>query len=101
MKSILQARRECWACRAYYNLITTRSLQEHHVFQGARRQASEEAGLKVWLCAAHHTGGEGVHFDPELAAQLKDEAQGAYDALHGPGAFFARFEKNYREDDEA
>ena len=99
MKSILQTRRECWACRAYYNLITTRGLQEHHVFQGARRQASEDAGLKVWLCAAHHVGDEGAHFDSALAAMLKDEAQRAYDALHGPGAFFERFQKNYEGDD--
>ena len=50
-KSILQSDKECYLCRRFYNLRTTRGLEEHHILFGrGRRELSERYGLKVWLC---------------------------------------------------
>ena len=49
-KSILQNDKECYLCRRFYNLRTTRGLEEHHILFGrGRRELSERYGLKVWL----------------------------------------------------
>ena len=70
MKSVLQSEKECWVCGR------KDQLHDHHVFFGtANRRKSEKYGLKVWLCYEHHTGGAGVHFNPELDAVLKQMAQ--------------------------
>lgn len=65
-KSILQKDKECYLCRRFYNLRTTRGLEEHHILFGrGRRELSERYGLKVWLCHNHHNEPHmGVHFDP-------------------------------------
>ena len=53
-KSILQSERECYLCRKWYNLHTTRGLEEHHILFGrGRRELSERYGLKVWLSLIH------------------------------------------------
>ena len=35
--------------------------EEHHIFEGSNRTASEEDGLKVDICLDHHRGYNGVH----------------------------------------
>ena len=100
MKSIIQSKRECWACREFLNLRTLRGLEEHHVFQGVRRAASEQYGLKVYLCYQHHRGASGVHFDPALAASLKKEAQSAFERRYNRAAFIKIFGKNYKDGEE-
>jgi hypothetical protein len=54
----------------------TDQLHDHHIFFGtANRKKSEEYGLKCWLCYEHHTGSQGVHFNPELDQKIKVVAQ--------------------------
>lgn len=88
-KSILQKDKECYLCRRFYNLRTTRGLEEHHILFGrGRRELSERYGLKVWLCHDHHNEPPlGVHFDPAARRVLEQAAQFAFDNLHGPGSF--------------
>ncbi|WP_337808276.1 hypothetical protein [Gemmiger sp.] len=88
-KSILQNDKECYLCRRFYNLRTTRGLEEHHILFGrGRRELSERYGLKVWLCHNHHNEPPlGVHFDPAARRELEQAAQFAFDDLHGPGSF--------------
>lgn len=88
-KSILQKDKECYLCRRFYNLRTTRGLEEHHILFGrGRRELSERYGLKVWLCHNHHNEPHmGVHFDPAARRVLEQAAQFAFDELHGPGSF--------------
>lgn len=55
MKSILQNNKECLIC-------LNPNVEEHHVVFGvANRKLSEKYGLKVYLCAEHHRGTNGVH----------------------------------------
>lgn len=92
-KSILQSERECYLCRKWYNLHTTRGLEEHHILFGrGRRELSERYGLKVWLCHSHHNEPPlGVHFDPQARRTLERAAQEAFDNLHGPDSFAGVF----------
>ena len=87
-KSIIQAEKECYICRRWYAVKTTRGLEEHHVLNGPLRSFSERHGLKVWLCHNHHNEPHlGVHFDPAARRELEQAAQFAFDDLHGPGSF--------------
>ena len=88
--SIVQTRKECWFCGARYGL------EEHHIFAGvANRKISEKYGLKVWLCHDHHTGDDGAQYNRELGDQLKQEAQKAFERLHGHGMWMQLIRKNY------
>ena len=40
-KSIIQAEKECYICRRWYAVKTTRGLEEHHVLNGPLRSFSE------------------------------------------------------------
>ncbi len=85
MNSVLQSKKECYVCGTSYGL------ESHHVFGGtANRKVSERYGLKVWLCREHHTGNEGVHFNPELAQQLHETAQHFYESHYGTREDFRR-----------
>ena len=69
-KSILQKADKCLVCRSPH------CLEEHHVFEGARRNASEKYGLKVNLCAFHHRiSSNSVHLCEEMNRDLKAWAQ--------------------------
>lgn len=69
-KSILQKADGCLLCRSPI------SLEEHHVFEGTRRQKSEKYGLKVKLCPAHHRlSNQSVHLNPKIEKDLKQWAQ--------------------------
>ena len=86
---MLQKRKECLICK------TTVGLHEHHVFDGIRRQASDECGVTVWLCARHHTGDEGVHTDEKRNLALKRRVQRAIEKKYGHDKFMEIFHKSY------
>ena len=89
-RSILQSEKECWFCGAQSGL------EEHHIFAGmANRKISEKYGLKVWLCHDHHTGDDGAQSNRELGDQLKQEAQKAFEQLHGHEMWMQLIRKNY------
>ena len=89
-RSIVQSEKECWFCGAQSGL------EEHHIFAGmANRKISEKYGLKVWLCHDHHTGDDGAQYDRELGDQLKQEAQKAFEQLHGHEMWMQLIRKNY------
>lgn len=89
MKSILQRHRRCLVCGSP-------DVEEHHVFEGSRRKASEEYGMKVYLCPRHHRGRpDGAHADADFAAFLKQEAQKAFEKRYGHDVFIKVFKKNY------
>lgn len=78
MKSVMQAKKQCFVC------ATTLNLHEHHVWHGtANRKKAEEYGLKVYLCQEHHTGSHGVHFNKALDEGLKMLAQSKFEELYG------------------
>ena len=100
-ESILQAEKECWFCGA------RAGLESHHIFAGVanrpisekyglkNRPISEKYGLKVWLCHRHHTGDGGAQYDPEKSLQLKQEAQKAFERIHGHELWMKTIRKNY------
>lgn len=89
-KSILRNEKECYVCGGM------RDLERHHVLGGtANRKLSEKHGLWVWLCREHHTGKYGAQYDNALNLRLKQEAQRAFEALHGHEQWMQIFRKNY------
>lgn len=89
-KSIIQAEKECYICRRWYAVKTTRGLEEHHVLNGPLRSFSERHGLKVWLCHQHHNEpGMSPHYNATCAQTLKAVAQAKYEEKNGPGAHAA------------
>ena len=62
----------CYICGSTY------SLDLHHCFFAANRELSDEDGLTVYLCRAHHTGDKGVHFNKEMDLKIKRMAQAGY-----------------------
>lgn len=51
-------------------------LHMHHVFAGANRKKSDEDGMVVYLCPAHHNmSNAGVHFNHELDLKIKQQAE--------------------------
>ncbi len=90
MISILQNEKECFVCK------TTYGLEMHHVIGGtANRKQSELHGLKVWLCAEHHRGNSGVHFNRELDLSIKRFAQTEFEKTHTREDFIRIFGKSY------
>ena len=84
-QSILQTRKECYICRRWFNVVTERGLEEHHIMTGPLRPFSEQHGLKVWLCHRHHNEpGFSVHHNAALANELKAVAQQRFEeTYHG------------------
>lgn len=72
----------CIVCGAPYP-------EAHHIIYGwANRKLSDRYGLIAPLCARHHRGPEGVHFDKKFDTELKKYAQ-------------LRFREEYEEDFKA
>ena len=90
MKSILMDKEEgCLVCGNPY-------VEEHHVFFGtADRKLSEQYGLKVYLCAKHHRGNTGAHFDSSLDKFLKKMAQEKFEEQHSHDEFIRLFMRDY------
>ena len=90
MKSIIQSEKECFFCH------TTKYLERHHVFGGINRKNSEDDGAVVYLCAYHHRGYLGVHFNAPLSLVLKKKAQEEWEKRYGDrSAFIARYGRSY------
>lgn len=93
MKSIIQAKKECYICGLYA------PVEEHHIFFGtANRKMSEKYGLKVYLCEEHHRGTIGVHgkLGHSLDVRLKKDAEKQFLRQgHTIEEFISLFGKNY------
>ena len=90
-QSIISNARECWVCKTPYNL------HRHHIYAGARRDASEHHGAWVYLCARHHNmSAGGVHNNNILDKRLKAFAQQKLEQ-HGMSRedFITTFGHNY------
>ena len=82
--------RYCYVCGAL------RPLHLHHVFEGARKSASERRGFLVYLCVEHHTGNTGVHHDRALDLRLKRACQRYYENRIGTREeFIKEFRRSY------
>lgn len=91
MKSIIQQDKCCYVCGTTYNL------HRHHCVYGiGNRKQADKYGLTVWLCAEHHTGNNGVHFNKPLDLHLKCLAQEAFEKQIGSREDFRKvFGKSY------
>lgn len=94
MRSILQNKKECYVCKTKFGL------EEHHcMFGSANRKLAEKDGLKVWLCAEHHRGSNGIHGKNghTLDMYLKSEAQIKYMEYYNKTKeeFIKRYGRNY------
>lgn len=88
--SLLQEGKRCYICGAEYGL------HKHHIFFGPNRKLSDQDGCVVWLCRAHHTGPQGVHFNRDLDLKLKWECQQAWQELNGTEEdFIKKYGKSY------
>ena len=68
----------CYLCMAINNDFRLHAYVEaHHVFPGAAgRRVSEENGLKVWLCRAHHRdSAAAVHRNHDNMLLIQQDAQ--------------------------
>ena len=102
MKSIfLQEPGQCFLCNRLGVYIWHQSLEEHHVYGGmANRKKSEQHGLKVKLCLAHHRGNQSgnkqaVHFNQENNEMLKKIVQLEFEKTHTRGEFRKEFGRSW------
>ena len=79
-------------------------VHEHHIFEGSRRKASEAAGLKVYLCPAHHEFGQvsvhGPGRQQYIVDMLHQAAQAKYEETHTRKDWLQLMGKNYLEGEE-
>lgn len=77
-KSLYSDEPVCWICRSPY-------VHRHHIFPGhGRRKISDEEGCWVYLCGPHHNmSDKGVHFDHELDAFFRRDAQSRWERREG------------------
>ena len=90
--SIIQGRKGwCWLCDKQ------KPTEEHHIFGGPNRKASEEYGLKVYLCPeCHRTGPAAAHSCKGTADILHKAGQRAFEEQVGSRREFVKiFGKNY------
>lgn len=92
MKSILQDKKECLICGSTYGLHL------HHIYFGPYRQVSDRNGFTCYLCAAHHIGPYGVHYDPRIDREIKRRCQSKYEETHTRQEFMALIGRNYIDD---
>lgn len=90
MKSIIHNNKCCFFCGRFD------WIERHHIMHGPHRKKSEKYGLTVYLCHyCHNEPPEGVHHNGKRDLILKQIAQTEFDKIHGGGAFFKEFGKNY------
>ncbi len=72
-------------------------VQVHHILFGtANRKKSDRYGYVAPLCAEHHTGSHGVHFNKVIDIYLKRLAQNHFEANIGTrNEFIKEFGKSY------
>ena len=99
--SIIQHNRCCYVCGE------TGGLHRHHIYGGARRDASEEDGCWIYLCGSHHNlSNEGIHFNKKLDTKVKIQAEKIWINTYVPeltreeqiDAFIKRFGRNYLDE---
>lgn len=92
-RSILPGDRKgwCWLCDKQ------KPTEEHHIYGGPCRKASEEYGLKVHLCLeCHRTGPRAAHACKDTADILHRAGQRAFEEKAGSRSEFIRvFGRNY------
>lgn len=92
MKSILQAKKECYITGSTYNL------HRHHIYAGGRRKISEREGFWVYLIGElHNQSNDGVHGKNghALDLKLKQDCQRAYEQNHSRTEFINLIGKSY------
>lgn len=98
-ESILQKKDgTCYLCiRLHNDYVQHRYLEEHHIFPGnPGRRISEEYGLKVYLCAAHHRDGvAAVHRNQKMMRMLQREAQRQWEKTHTREEWMELIGRNY------
>lgn len=105
MKSVLQKEKYCYLCAKLEGFEwNTRDLEEHHIFYGPFRTASERHGLKVWLCRRHHKGDhtgtkDAVHnnMDKRMDIFLKKKAQQKWEEIHSEYPGTEEAHQDFRE----
>ena len=100
MQSIMQDGKEvCYLCGEgpYWTGAVIDRLEEHHVFGGANRKASEKYGLKVYLhgIKCHREGKDSAHQNKATRMMLQALAQKRFEELHSRGEFVKIFGNNY------
>lgn len=89
----------CYLCMKLHGDDRIKTVQEHHAFGGPRRNASEAAGLKVYLCLEHHEyGPEAVHTNHDMMLLIQRDCQQKYEETHSRQQFMQLMGKNYLED---
>lgn len=94
-RSIIPGDQPAWC----YLCEMPKRTEEHHIFGGPNRRASEEYGLKVHLClSCHRTGPKAAHGCKATSDELHRIGQQAFEAEVGSRRDFIRiFGKNYLE----
>ncbi len=101
MKSIMHDKKSgtCYLCMLLNGDDSRKTTQEHHVVFGtSNRRLSEQYGLKVYLCMAHHLhdgGPYAVHRNKDIRDMLDREAQKAFESAYPNESFRAIFGRNY------
>jgi hypothetical protein len=92
----------CYICMQLKNNFTQyECAEEHHIFFGtSKRKLSEEYGLKVYLCRAHHRGDikgnkEAVHHNQNINMLLRAAGQRAFERTHTREEFIKIFQENH------
>ena len=96
MKSVLTDENTCVVCGS-------ENVEWHHIFAGiGRRRISDRYGYVIPLCADHHRGSDGIHFNKKMDVFFKGVAEMHFLEHHGTKEDFIKmFGKNYiMEDDE-
>lgn len=97
-KSIVQEKElhYCFLCAVLNEDYRWQQTEEHHVFPGSHRKASEAEGLKVNLCLEHHrTGKYAVHNNAAVMGLLKTIVQRKYEETHSREDFMTLIGRNH------
>lgn len=74
--------------------------ETHHILHGtANRKIADRYGLVVGLCKNHHTGDNGVHFNPQMDLHLKQKAQRAFIEKYSIELWMKEIGRNYLQED--
>lgn len=91
----------CYLCRKLdENYTIYQCVHEHHAFPGnPLRRISEEHGLKVYLCPAHHEFSKAaVHENYEYMRLIQQDCQREYEKTHTRQQFMHLIGRNFLED---
>lgn len=90
MRSIIlnDSEERCYLCGSY------NGIQEHHIFGGPDRNASEKYGLKVHLCFLCHDRVHGK-YGKALMQSLHEIGQKAFEETYDRDKFRKEFRKSY------